>query len=251
MGASKRDIHLKAREYDDTYAYTDAGITVLLKDIIRLDESRIYRGDIDATAIITDLKMALDSDCLTPRMRQVIALYYFVGLTEDEVADILSTSQQSVNKSVTSGVERIAEEMSTGGSRKKGNGDFLIDDESPIYKWLNEVGGGTAPVYVVPKGIFTDVLERSKHFDKKAEETLYQRKGIVTFTVDYTEMDEYPAYTEDQFKWKDRRMTFKPEVYPKGDVTGTRTVAIKLRDGDESGNEWIIEKRKMFAKRGN
>ncbi|MEY8188637.1 RNA polymerase sigma factor [Peribacillus simplex] len=252
MGASKRDIHLKAREYDDTYAYTDAGISVLLKDIIRLDESRIYRGDIDATAIITDLKMALDSDCLTPRMRQVVALYYFVGLTEEEAAHILHYSERkAVNKSLNSAIERIAEEMSRGGSRKKGHGDFLFSSESQVYKWLNEVGAGLAPIYEVPISTFTDILERSKHSDKKAEETLYQRKGIVTFTVDYTDVDEYPAYTEDQFKWRDRRMMFKPEIYPKGDVTGTRTVAIKLRDGDESGNEWIVEKRKMFAKRGN
>jgi hypothetical protein len=251
MGAVKRDVYRNGREYDATYEYTDDGIAVLLKDIYRLNEKRLYKGDIDATAIITDLKLALDSDCLTPRMRQVVALYYFVGLTEEEAAEVLDSSQQAVNKALSSSLERIAEEMSTGGSRKKGHADINMELNTPLFQWLANVAYGISPIYEVPLGVFTDVLDRSKLLDDKAKETLQQRTEGPPIILNSSEEDEYPALSEEQFKWRDRRMAFKPEIYPSGDVIGTRKVAIKLRDGDESGNEWVIEKRKLFARGGN
>jgi hypothetical protein len=252
MGAVKRDLFRSGREYDAIYDYTDEGIATLLKDVYRFKESRHYKGDIDATAILTDLKLALDSDCLTPRMRQVVALYYFVGLTEEETADILGiTERKAVNKSLSSSLERIAEQMSKGSYRKKGHAEISTEYNTPLYNWLTAVAYGDAPIYEVPGDVFTEILNRSRHSDKNADETLRQRLEGSSYKEDYADAEEYPALTEDQFKWKDRRMSFKSEIYPRGDVIGSRKVSIKLRDGDESGNEWILEKRKLFARGGN
>jgi hypothetical protein len=251
MGAVKRDLFRSGREYDAVYEYADEGIATLLKDIYRFKESRLYKGDIDATAILTDLKLALDSDCLTPRMRQIVALYYFVGLTEEEAAEILTIARQVLNIALNSAIERIAEQMSEGSLRKKGHADIKTELDTPLYVWLTSVAYRGAPIYVVPSEVFTEILDRSKNTDTNAFETLKQRIEGSSFVSDYTNVEEYPALSEEQFKWKDRRMSFKPEIYPKGDVIGTRKVAIKLRDGDDSGNEWVIEKRKLFARGGN
>lgn len=251
MGAVSRDLEKKAREYDATYAYTDEGVATLLKDIYRMNESRLYKGDIDATAIITDLKTALDSDCLTPRMRQVVALYYFVGLTEEESAYVLGIDNGYLNKVVHVSLERIAEQMSKGSNRKKGHADIDSKESTPLFLWLADVAYGNAPVYEVPSAVFTDILNRSITTDRNAVETLRQRAEGRPKPVVYADEDEYPALSEDQFKWRDRRMAFKPEIFPKGDIAGTRKVAMKIRDGDSSGNEWILEKRKLYARGGN
>lgn len=251
MGAVSRDIHKNAREYDDLYTYTDEGIAVLLKDIYRLNESRWYKGDIDATAIIADLKTALDSDCLTPRMRQVVALYYFVGLTEGETAEVLNLTQQLINTSLKSAIERVSEQMSEGSFRKKGHAVIETSVNTPLYQWLVAVAYRELPLYIVPDDVFTEVLEKSVKTDENAKETLRQRVGGSNYKVDYEGTEEYPALSEDQFKWKDRRMSFKPEIFPQGDTIGTRKVAIKLRDGDGCGNEWVLDKRKLYARGGN
>ena len=250
MGASKRDMAKKEREYSARYSYEPVGVAALLKDISRLNESRIFKGDIDATVIITDLKLALDSDCLTPRMRQVVALYYFVGMTEEEISRTIFNTQQVVNKSIKKAVERIASEMAYGAYVKSGHADFEFTEQTPLYKWLTEVGYGNLPVYEVPDEVFTNLLKISTA-DDRAREVLRQRKYGPPETTKLEEEDEYPALTEDQFKWRDRRMTFKDEIFPAGDSTGSRKVAIKLRDGDSAGNEWVLEKRKIFARGGN
>lgn len=251
MGAVSRDIHKNAREYDDLYTYTDEGIAVLLKDIYRLNESRWYKGDIDATAIIADLKTALDSDCLTPRMRQVVALYYFVGLTEGETANILGIAERkAINKALNASLERIAEQMSEGSFRKKGHAEIETGLSTPLFIWLTAVAYRKEPIYKVPAEVFTEILINSET-DINAKETLRQREEGSNYMVDYSETEEYPALSEDQFKWKDRRMAFKPEIFPRGDVTGSRKVAIKLRDGDNFGNEWVLDRRKLYARGGN
>jgi hypothetical protein len=251
MGAVKRDVYRNGREHDATYAYTDVGIAVLLKDIYRLKENRLYKGDLDATAIITDLKLALDSDCLTPRMRQVVALYYFVGLTEGETAEVLGLAQKVINISLSSAIERVAEQMSEGSFRKKGHAVIETGIDTALYRWLSAVAYRESPIYIVPADVFTEMLNRSVDTDSNAKETLRQRTEGSNFINDYSDVEEYPALSEEQFKWRDRRMSFKSEIFPRGDVVGTRKVAIKLRDGDSVGNEWVIEKRKLFARGGN
>lgn len=249
MGAVKRDIHKKAREYDDLYEYNREGVALILRDIYRMENSR-FAGDIDATGIIADLFMALDSDCLTPRMRQVVALYYFVGLTEIEASEFLDCTRVAVTVSKNSALTRISEHMYKGGKFKAGDPFEKLTEKSSIYVWLNDVAVGIAPIYEVPVKVFTDVLLATEGTDANAKETIRQRVEGLVFVDDYADEEEYLCMTDEQFRWADRRVSYVPEVFPPGDTIGTRKVAIKLRD-DPFGREYIIEKRKLLKKRGN
>lgn len=249
MGAVSRDLEKKAREYDELYQYNREGITKLLQDIHSVKESRIYHGDIDATAILADLFTALDSDCLTARMRQVVALYYFAGLIEKEMTLLLGINQKSINEIKQKAVDRVAEHMYRGGKFKAGNPYVPFADDRVLYRWLNAVADGQLPVYTVTQTVFNDINRILAPKDKKAAEVLRQQREDVIF-VEEPDVDEYPCLTEDQFAWADRRVTYVEEVYPPSDVVGTRKVAIKLRD-DKKGREYIVEKRKMFKRRGN
>jgi hypothetical protein len=139
--------------------------------------------------------------------------------------------------------------MYDGSKFKAGNPYEPIKEDDDVCKWLNTVAGGSAPVYSVPLAIFRNINERFAPSDKKSAEVLrQQREGFVFFEEPATE--KYPCLTEDQFAWKDRRITYAEEVYPPSDVIGRRKVAIKLRD-DKKGREFIIENRKLFKIRGN
>lgn len=238
MGSVARDIYAKGRQYDVDYKYTDDGIAALLKDVYRLSDSRFFRGDIDATTILLDLKMALDSDCLTPRMRQAVALYYFVQLTEEETSEVLGVTRSTVRDAITQALERIANEIENGGAKQGGRGSFVYNGNSALDHWLNAVAYNRAQIYEVPLAVINEILKRHS-VDEKAIETLRQRKeGPPEFPPD---PDTYTCLTEEQLKWRDRRVTYKPVIYPPGIVVGRTKVAIK-----DGGDGWRLEKRKIF-----
>lgn len=245
MGASKRDMHQKGRQYEESYPYEAAGIAALLQDINALSESRWYKGDIDATAILVDLKQALDSGCLTPRMRQVVSLYYFAQMTEEDVAEVLGVSQPAIKYSLEGALERVSTFMEYG-YRKATNArtDALLLPTHPFIVWLNEVAAGVEPVYS-----FSDSLTHwlAAKGDKKAQETIKQStEGYTYLPVYESEKSEYLALTDEQFRWRDRRMTFVSEVYPTRDTTGFRKVATKLEDNNNDSREWSIERKRLF-----
>jgi hypothetical protein len=245
MGSVSRDIDKKSREYDDSYPYEAAGIAALLRDIHSLSESREYKGDIDATILIVDLKQALDSECLTPRMRQVVSLYYFSQMTEQEVAAVIGMSQQKVNVAIKSAIERVATFMEYGYSGPtNAKIDGILKEIHPFYTWLNGVASRKKPVYSFTEEL-TDWLALKG--DKRAVETIRQSKEGYTYTPVYeNEEKEYPAITWDQMQWKDRRISYKPEIYPPNTVLGFRKVSIKLEDDSKSSQEWRYERRKIF-----
>jgi hypothetical protein len=257
MGASKRDMHKKSRQYEDSYPYETDGVKAILRDIYRLGESQYLNGDIDATIILTDLKMALDSGCLTPRMRQVVALYYFVGFTLEEIKTALGLANKSVPNSIlVDAVERVSSEMDYG---YKQSNNARIDAtifpknyiERPLFKFLNEIASGDRSVYEVNDEVFSSATRYLASIgDHKAVEVIRQEvEGFVWIEEDAPNDDEYLTLTWEQMRWDDRRVSYVPVVYPVGDILGRRKVAIKLRDGDRFGNEWIIERRAMFQER--
>lgn len=245
MGASKRDVYKKGREYDDNYPYEAAGIAALLRDINSLSESRWYKGDIDATTILADLKQALDSSCLTPRMRQVVALYYFAQLTEEEVADILGVNRITVNEAIDTALERVSTFMEYGYTKPtNARADGLITPTHPFLEWVNDVASGNQPVYSLSEDITHWLATKG---DSKAQETVKQAvEGYTYLPVYATDSDEYPPYTDDQFRWKDRRMTFVEDVFPQRDTMGFRKVATKLEDTNKDSREWNIERKRLF-----
>jgi Sigma-70, region 4 len=243
MGASKRDMEKKSRQYEENYPYEAAGIAALLRDINSLSESRLYNGDIDATVLLADLKQALDSECLTPRMRQVVALYYFAQMTEQEVADVLGVTRQAINIAIESALERVSTFMEFGyGKPTNARIDARITPTHPFLDWVNEVAAGDQPVYSYSDDITHWLAGKG---DKMAQETIKQSvEGHTYLPVYEGDTEEYPALTEDQFKWRDRRMTFAEEIFPQRDTSGFRKVATILEDGSKC--DWSLERKRLF-----
>lgn len=249
MGTVSRDIHRKGRDYDESYPYEAAGIAALLRDIYRLTESRIYDGDIDATAILIDLKMALDSNCLTPRMRQVVALYYFAQFTEEESAEVLEISQVTLNESLETALERIAAHMEYGYTKvtnAKSRG--ILPDSHGIKQWLNDVACGKE-LYEIDETITSDIniWRASKLKDERDLTAIKQRIEGPSYVLVYASTEqEYPALTWEQMKWKDRRMSYVSDMKydDKHIKVGFRKTAI-LNEEDE----WVYPRQRLFAKR--
>lgn len=249
MGTVKRDLDRKGRQYDDSYPYEATGIVALLQDVYRLSESRLYDGDIDATILLIDLKMALDSNCLTPRMRQVVALYYFAQFTEEEVADVIDIPQQNVNKALNNSVDRISAHMEYGHTRTtNAKIDAFLPSTHEIKRWLNAVAGGRS-MYDIDDGVISgiNIWRTAKLDDKKDLEAIRQRVNGYTYAPVY-ESDEikYPALTWEQLKWRDRRVTYVSEVKYDDRLVkvGFKNTAI-INEEDE----WVYPRQRLFAKR--
>lgn len=248
MGAGAKDLHAKSRSYSEKYPYKAKGIHVLMMDYGRLKDKVRFTSDFDAAAILCDLERALDKVNLTPRMRQCIALRYFVGLTEQQCAKILGIDRTTVNRMVESALDRLEAFMAFGYMQKENaRTDGLLTENHPFISWLNAVASRKARVYSKAPSL-TEYLAEVFN-DKNAQETIRQRTEGSSFVPDYTGVEEYPYYTEEQFRWADRRMSFVPEVFPTGDVAGTRTIAVKLHD-DPYGRDYVQEKQKIFVGRG-
>lgn len=243
MGSVSRDIDKKGREYDGNYPYEVDGIAALLRDINKLSESRWYNGDIDATVLIVDLKDALDSDCLTPRMRQVMALYYFAQLTEEEIAQILGMQQPNVNKALMTALERVSTYMEYGYNKPpNARIDAKVIPSHPFLKWVNSVADGSSHIYSLD-GSLTYWL--ASNGDRKAQEAINQLTEGYTYEPTYLSAEEeYPALTWDQFKWRDRRMSYSEDIYPIRTTVGFRKVVTKLED--DSNYEWHISRKRLF-----
>lgn len=248
MGAGSKDLHAKSRSYSVKYPYKAKGIHVLMMDYGRLKERVRDDSDFDAAAILCDLERALDKVNLTPRMRQCLALRYFVGMAEQQCASILGISQPTVNETITNALDRLEAFMAFGYMQKENSRiSGILSNTHPFISWINDVATRKSKIY--SKAPY--VTEYCAEFlsDAKALETIRQRTEGSSYVNDYTGVEEYPYYTEEQFRWADRRMTFVDEVYPVGDVTGSRTLAIKLQD-DPYGRDYTVSKQKLFVGRG-
>jgi hypothetical protein len=249
MGTVNRDLERKGRQYEESYPYEAAGIAALLRDVYRLSESRLYDGDIDATAILIDLKMALDSNCLTPRMRQVVALYYFAQFTEEEIAEIIGVTRQGINDSVNNALERISAHMEYGYTKiTNAKVNALLPGTHEIKRWLNAVAYGKS-LYEIEDEVISgiNIWRAAQLNDHKDLEVMRQRIEGYTYEPVY-ESDEmkYPALTWEQIKWKDRRISYVSEVKYDDRLVkvGFKNTAI-INEEDE----WVYPRQRLFAKR--
>jgi hypothetical protein len=249
MGTVKRDLERKGRQYNESYPYEAAGIAALLRDVYRLSESRMYDGDIDATAILIDLKIALDSNCLTPRMRQVVALYYFAQFTEEEIADIFGITRQGVNDSLSNAIERVSTHMEYGYTKvTNAKLDACLPSTHEIKRWLNAVAGGKS-LYDIDDDVISGIntWRAGQLSDKKDLEAIQQRVNGYTYVPVY-ENDEkkYPALTWEQIRWRDRRVTYVSEIKYDDRLVkvGFKNTAIFNEE-----DEWVYPRQRLFAKR--
>jgi hypothetical protein len=186
MGAVSVDLNKRERKYEARYPYEAAGIAALLRDVYRLSESRMYDGDIDATAILIDLKIALDSNCLTPRMRQVVALYYFAQFTEEDRGYIRLT-RQGVNDSLSNAIERISTHMEYGYTKvTNAKLDACLPSTHEIKRWLNAVAGGKS-LYDIDDDVISgiNIWRAGQLSDKKDLEAIQQRVNGYTYVPVY------------------------------------------------------------------
>lgn len=248
MGAVSRDIYKKGREYDEQYPYDKDGITALMKDVYRLTSSMFYGGDIDTAVILADLDLALNGEVLTVRQRHAIALYYFANLTFEECAAVLGIDWTVVRYHINGALKRIAANMSNGKTFSKGDPthDLYVIDE--LDTWLNEISAGLR-IEEPSHAVFSAIAARFTGYDYKSKEFVRQIvEGTVYLPAE--EGPEYPCLSDEQMRWDDRRITYVEEVFPPGDVVGTRKLAVK-NDEDSYGIEYRLERRKLFKLRGN
>jgi predicted DNA-binding protein (UPF0251 family) len=111
VGSIHKDIHKTEITHDTIHAYTDAGIAQLLSDVYKLANDAEYRGDTEAIVLKVDLEHALQSDALTPRQRQAVALYYFCQLTQQECAKVLGVKRQRITDRLKTAKRNIAQHM--------------------------------------------------------------------------------------------------------------------------------------------
>jgi DNA-binding CsgD family transcriptional regulator len=246
MGAVSRDLTKKARDYEEKYPYDIRGIAEVLKDYYKLESSRFYNGDVDATGILADILNEIDGDCLTARQRQCFALYYFARLKLRECAVVLGLDESVVKKHVKGGLKRLAARIDREARFSKGDPIPDYTEDNALYGWLNAIKDG-APIGEPTAEIFRDIAEILRESDDKSDELLRQHAdGYVMLPDD----SEYTCLTEGQMKWADRRVTYVEEVFPPGDTVGSQRVAAQNTE-DKKGIEFRDERRKMFKLRGN
>lgn len=238
------------------------GITNILRDYYRL-ESRAYNGDFDTAVILADLLSAINSGVLTARQRQYIALYYFCGLTYAEIAHLMGIEwQDNVSKGIYNALNRISATYnrdSTVPFKQQPAGDFK-GYNGALYRWLDEIAEG-APVGEPSRDVLLNISEILAHFDEKSAEMLRQYAEGFVFIEDGEAGEEYPHFSDTQIRWQNRRVSYVPEVFPDGDVIGSKRVVPKYAvddTGEESDDGEHITRtiqqtgrRKLFKLRGN
>lgn len=250
MGASKRDMSKKEREYGEKYPYEPKGVLAVLKDFYRLDTATILNGDYDAATILADITKGLNnSDVLTPKQRQCIALYYFANLKLRECEAVLGIDESGVKRHIRGGTKRLAEFVNNQALFSKGDPYVDYEETDELMRWLNQIGNGGA-ITVPENAVIVAIAKRFAVDEARAEEMLRQFSEGHVAVIEYDDgKPEYPCLSESQMQWSDRRVTYVEEVYPPGDVLGTQKVATRDEE-DKQGVEYRQDRRKMFKVRG-
>lgn len=236
MGASiKIDIHRKSRALDAeitdiTGAVTAEGVHTLLTDYHRNHASETYGGDLSATIARIDLESALNSRALTPRQRQVVALYYIAELTGEQTAQIIGVSRQAVEKSLKKACESLAAEVN--GEAKQAHTLHLRIDESAglthTARWLDDVAHNRREWWRVPGGVYRELNAKFPPDDAR-------------FTADagceLSEDAEYPHKNEYAMDYHARREGLRPVVWPVFDNCGT------VSRGASDATDTVIRKK--------
>lgn len=227
------------------------GIIRLLRDYYRLKYRTEYKGDYDTAVILADLMESINSDALTPRQRQFIALYYFVGLTLDEVAVISETRQDNVRITLRRAIERISSEK----GRFNTYTVVPYENTSAVYRWLNEIADGE-PIGEPTREVILSIAEILRYSDERSAELIRQHgTGFVIVAEPDDGREEYPHYSDAQLRWLDRRVSVVSEVYPSGDVVGTKkwTPAPNYDESESDDYEPICQsgRKKLYKLWGN
>lgn len=211
MGTVKINIDKTAIKHESIHPYTDAGVDRLLRDIYKLANEESYGGDYNSVIIRVDLEHALQSDALTPRQRQAVALYYFCQLTYPECARILGRdvdTKRRINTAIVNVAKHMQGDvcsMSQNISRKYHTHiDPLFDG------WMDCVLGNVGCWWDIPDYAFA---------------TLNRKLGTPPLDKIGADVsaDGYKCYTDKQMERKFAKEVSRPEVYPVFDGYGTQS----------------------------
>lgn len=169
----------------------------------------MYRADIDTTCIRIDLEYALQSNALTPRQRQAVALYYFCELTQEECAVLLGVTHANVGRRLKNAVANIAAHMQGDNVYKSQyvdpHRDEIVGRSGNLLMW-NHCVLVNAPRWWVSDSVYAD---------------LNRIFGIPI--VEKVENDTEPnVYTTKQMERKFGREIPRAYIYPKFDNTGRK-----------------------------
>lgn len=235
------------------------GLTKLLRDYYRLQARTLYEGDFDTAVVLADLMAIINSDKLTARQRQYIALYYFVGLTFNEIASLVGVDVRNVKQPLYDGLDRaalVAQGDTTGAAFKRRTPDTFADKPGAVYRWLDAIAAG-APVAEPPHAVTLNIAELlSETDDKSAELARQSETGVVYIDETADDKPEYAHFSDSQLRWLDRRITLVENVLPPGDAVGSQKhIPAPEYDGyeDESQSRktHATGRRKLFKLWGN
>lgn len=203
IGSIHKDIHKSEITHDAIHAYTDAGIAQLLSDVYKLANDAEYRGDTEAIVLKVDLERALRSECMSPKQRQSVALYYMCQISKEECAKLLNVTRQAIDQRLINAATNISQHMQ--GEPLASSQHIHYNVYTNIYPgfdvWMTQVLVGDGDWWSIPDNVL-DSLNRVLGMLPESSES---ENNCV----------EYPYLTDGQLRGRNRnREILRPEVYP-------------------------------------
>jgi hypothetical protein len=200
-------------KHETIHPYTEQGVERLLKDIYKLWEEETYGGDINATIIRIDLERALQSNALTPRQRQAVALYYFAQLTQQECAKVLGIDKRNVGRRLENALRNIALHMqgeNIESPQTVFDVDYVEGKGEGLEFWIDCVLYNVNNWWNMDEFVMDEVYEELNKFlgMPKRDEVSIQTSS------------EYSCYTDKQMERKFENEIPRPEVHPVFDNSG-------------------------------
>lgn len=233
------------------------GIARLLRDYYELRTRTEYVGDYDTAVMLADLMAQINGDILTPRQRQFIAIYYFVGLTFEEIAIVMRlASPSNVSDGLYAALDRLADTDNT--RFKTRTPENFADYDGAVYRWLDGIAEGK-PIKEPSRRVLLSIATVLSKSDGNSSEMLRQKSEGFVY-LDESMGEEYPHLSDSQTRWVDRRITLVEDVFPVGDIVGSqRYTPLPEYNGDEgTDDEYLLSRtikttgrRKLFKLRGN
>lgn len=202
---SGTDFHAKVDSIENSYLRDSHGIERLLRSYYTMHEKSRYQFDQSASTLIIDLEMALDKDLLTPHERQALSLVYFAQLEIRQAGKLIGLKTSEIIGAIAEAIEKVGALLM--GYRASNLPRYLAKPHS-FDTWIKSVGDGEAPIYRIPKDANTGLLQiLAENGDELAVETLRQRvEGPPPVDIKPYSVNDYPFYTDHQFKNMDRNL---------------------------------------------
>lgn len=232
----------KENVIENSFLRDSLGVERLLKSYYTMREKSRYQFDQSASTLIIDLEAALDKDIFTPLERKALTLVYFAQLDIRQAGKMVGVKTRVIIDAMSEAIEKVAAILM--GYKAKNLPRYEPKTHTTLAGWIESVGNGESSIHNIPHDANTHLLrELAANGDQLAEETLRQRvEGPPVVESKPYSVEDYPFYTDQQFKNMDRNLnvTFlsKKELDKIAlgrTVVGSRKVAF---NNDESSDDF-------------